>query len=358
MKNKLGYDDSLDAFGVHGVGGFVGAVLTGVFCSALVNPGADGKADGPFAYSAHRARLEALKKDDSKLIADAKKATDEANKAVEAKEKELKVEELTAAVSTAQETFDKAPAESKGAAEEALKTAKDKLKGPTADAVQPLKEIATDKADAQKKLEDELDEPPNPRGQAKDDKEHDGKEQEVVSVAGVHSAQGRGVLGVVFVAFVVSLGLVYMMQAAHARRNFRRPIRSPKRTVSTARSTVQVGFDFFALPQSGVGYGGVGGTASGNRAYEGNGRFEGETDRCRHEGTDEGVVRPVPAPKTGRPCPDADFLAVYPHVTTIRGTTFRCRGGDANEVAKHLQAACSRAHTGQSVTAAAPVAVH
>ena len=31
MKHLLGYDDSLDAFGVHGVGGIVGALLTGVF---------------------------------------------------------------------------------------------------------------------------------------------------------------------------------------------------------------------------------------------------------------------------------------------------------------------------------------
>lgn len=31
LKHKLGYDDSLDAFGVHGVGGIVGALLTGVF---------------------------------------------------------------------------------------------------------------------------------------------------------------------------------------------------------------------------------------------------------------------------------------------------------------------------------------
>ena len=37
LKNVLGYDDSLDAFGVHGVGGFVGAVLTGVFCSAMID---------------------------------------------------------------------------------------------------------------------------------------------------------------------------------------------------------------------------------------------------------------------------------------------------------------------------------
>jgi len=33
LKRKLGYDDSLDAFGVHGIGGIVGAVLTGVFAA-------------------------------------------------------------------------------------------------------------------------------------------------------------------------------------------------------------------------------------------------------------------------------------------------------------------------------------
>jgi len=33
LKAKLGYDDSLDAFGVHGVGGTLGAVLTGVFAT-------------------------------------------------------------------------------------------------------------------------------------------------------------------------------------------------------------------------------------------------------------------------------------------------------------------------------------
>jgi len=32
LKSRLGYDDTLDAFGVHGVGGLVGALLTGVFC--------------------------------------------------------------------------------------------------------------------------------------------------------------------------------------------------------------------------------------------------------------------------------------------------------------------------------------
>lgn len=37
VKPKLKYDDALDAFGVHGVGGFVGAILTGVFATQLVS---------------------------------------------------------------------------------------------------------------------------------------------------------------------------------------------------------------------------------------------------------------------------------------------------------------------------------
>ena len=43
VKPKLGYDDSLDAFGVHGVGGILGTLATGLFASKAVNPaGADG----------------------------------------------------------------------------------------------------------------------------------------------------------------------------------------------------------------------------------------------------------------------------------------------------------------------------
>jgi Amt family ammonium transporter len=37
LKHALGYDDSLDAFGVHGIGGTIGAILTGVFAVAMVN---------------------------------------------------------------------------------------------------------------------------------------------------------------------------------------------------------------------------------------------------------------------------------------------------------------------------------
>jgi Amt family ammonium transporter len=38
VKNWFGYDDSLDAFGVHGAGGTLGAILTGVFASSAINP--------------------------------------------------------------------------------------------------------------------------------------------------------------------------------------------------------------------------------------------------------------------------------------------------------------------------------
>lgn len=38
VKHWFGYDDTLDAFGVHGVGGIVGAVLTGVLADAAINP--------------------------------------------------------------------------------------------------------------------------------------------------------------------------------------------------------------------------------------------------------------------------------------------------------------------------------
>jgi Amt family ammonium transporter len=48
LKGKLGYDDALDAFGIHGVGGALGAILTGVF-AAEVWGGAQGLVDGSSA---------------------------------------------------------------------------------------------------------------------------------------------------------------------------------------------------------------------------------------------------------------------------------------------------------------------
>jgi Amt family ammonium transporter len=39
VKRKFGYDDALDAFGVHGAGGTLGALLTGIFATSAINEG-------------------------------------------------------------------------------------------------------------------------------------------------------------------------------------------------------------------------------------------------------------------------------------------------------------------------------
>src|ERR1700677_736752 len=55
VKAWFGYDDSLDAFGVHGAGGTIGAILTGLFANSVINPifGA-GKATGALEGNWHQ----------------------------------------------------------------------------------------------------------------------------------------------------------------------------------------------------------------------------------------------------------------------------------------------------------------
>lgn len=57
IKNKFGFDDSLDAVGVHGVGGTFGALATGLLASKLINPGG---ADGLFFGNASLLGIQAL----------------------------------------------------------------------------------------------------------------------------------------------------------------------------------------------------------------------------------------------------------------------------------------------------------
>src|SRR6266487_5097334 len=49
LKNRLEWDDALDVWGVHGVGGFLGIVLLGVFASTAWNPAANGGVNGLLA---------------------------------------------------------------------------------------------------------------------------------------------------------------------------------------------------------------------------------------------------------------------------------------------------------------------
>jgi len=57
LKNKLGYDDSLDAVGVHGVGGTWGAIATGLFASKLINSAGN---DGLFFGNASLVGIQAI----------------------------------------------------------------------------------------------------------------------------------------------------------------------------------------------------------------------------------------------------------------------------------------------------------
>jgi Amt family ammonium transporter len=57
VKKIFGYDDALDCWGVHGVGGALGAILTGVFASKLINPGSAPKG-GLLEGNAHQMVLQ------------------------------------------------------------------------------------------------------------------------------------------------------------------------------------------------------------------------------------------------------------------------------------------------------------
>lgn len=56
IKRKLGYDDTLDAFGIHGIGGILGALLTGVFADPSINSAGQGLLFG----NAHQLTIQAL----------------------------------------------------------------------------------------------------------------------------------------------------------------------------------------------------------------------------------------------------------------------------------------------------------
>lgn len=51
IKARFGYDDSLDVFGVHGIGGIIGALATGLFATKTINPSGN---DGLFYGNAHQ----------------------------------------------------------------------------------------------------------------------------------------------------------------------------------------------------------------------------------------------------------------------------------------------------------------
>ena len=58
VKPRLGYDDTLDAFGVHGIGGIVGSILTGVFATQFIS--GEGGAEGALYGDWHQLWVQVL----------------------------------------------------------------------------------------------------------------------------------------------------------------------------------------------------------------------------------------------------------------------------------------------------------
>ncbi len=339
LKNSLGYDDSLDAFGVHGIGGFVGAVLTGVFCSALVQTNS---ADGFFAFKEHRSRYEKLrpvmkdgKPTDSPVIAEAQTAAAEAEEKATAKEKEVsaKIEELTKAVDAATEKLSATTGDARAKAAEEVVAAKDKLKE-VADPLEKLKDDAAVKAGTVAALKDEL----KALQKLVDTQDIEKKS----STSQVFIQFKAAVFSVIF-AFVLSLGLCALTQAI-TLGNFKTDAKGESDGLDRTEHG-EVGFDFSAATES------VAVVSAEPRAAstpKGNGRFDvqmmgADARELMKVWSDLCSPREEPA--------DADFLAVYPYVTTVRGTTFRFRGGVPEAVAKHLAALFTK-HLGKPVTAA------
>src|SRR5262249_11865066 len=147
------------------------------------------------------------------------------------------------------------------------------------------------------------------------------------------------VFSVVF-AFVMTLGLCALTQVI-TRGNFKTDARGESEGLDRTEHG-EVGFDFSAATES------VAVVTAEPRAAtvpKGNGRFD-----VQLIGADAGELMKVWSAlcnPTEEPT-DPDFLAVYPYVTTVRGTTFRCRGGDPTEVAKRLAALFTK-HLGREV---------
>ena len=158
LKTIFRYDDSLDAFGVHAVGGFLGAVLTGIFCYAAVNSAG---ADGYFAMKGQKTKLEELRAqfsdastlfqldDLSKKSSDLKADIDKAG--IDAENARIDIETARGDAASASSDLEKARAGKK----EADSSAGDAFKKAAAEQDRASKALK-DAEDKQRQLEDDL----------------------------------------------------------------------------------------------------------------------------------------------------------------------------------------------------------
>lgn len=328
MKTKCGYDDSLDAFGVHAVGGFLGAVLTGVFCYAAVNGGADGF----FAMKGLQSRPEAIKKE------------------LEPLSKEIKEAKVSSSAARLAADEDKAIASAPGANK--------KEAGEIAANSALLAEAAAAKLkrreDKQTKLRDEYAKLTGYDGVKKLIDSGDAAklgiawtDKELSDLEGSdgtlkkYEADGKGSMTQVIIqfkaalistlfAFGVSLLLVFLVHAGTGG-NFTTSLKNETEGLDQTEHG-EVGFDYGgaydAIPT---------GAATEPKAAKvppGGKRFA-----VIVEGVENGGLMKawselcVPSEDPI----DPDFKAVYPYVTTVQGNRFRLRGGDPAVLSTHIQ---------------------
>jgi len=255
-KGLLGYDDSLDAFGVHGVGGFVGAVLTGLFCYSAVNSAGN---DGFFAVRGYLpARVAEL---ETKLIPEAKAAGASA------------VADLT------------------------------KYEG----------ELTT--------LKDRIDKGPLTQ----------------------FWVQTKAAVFAVVFAVILSALLVVLTQAL-TLGNFTTDKQSEVDGLDRTEHG-EVGFDLGYATET------VAFTPTEPKAAtfpKGNGRFEVAVEGVQ---SDELLKNWTALCQPSETPADPDFLAVYPHVTTVSGNTFRLRGGDPAVLTNRMEKLFKKLIPGKPVKA-------
>jgi ammonium transporter, Amt family len=255
-KGLLGYDDSLDAFGIHGVGGFVGAVLTGLFCYSAVNAAGN---DGFFAVRGYLpVRVAEL---ETKLIPEARAA---------------------------------------GAS--------------AADQLTKYEEELT-------KLKDRIDKGPLTQ----------------------FWVQTKAAVFATVFAVALSALLVVLTQAL-TLGNFTTDKQSEVDGLDRTEHG-EVGFDMGYATET------VAFTPTEPKAAtfpKGNGRFEVAVEGVN---SDELLKNWTALCQPSETPPDPDFLAVYPHVTTVSGNTFRLRGGDPAALTNRMESLFKKLIPGKPVKA-------
>jgi Amt family ammonium transporter len=305
IKTMLGYDDSLDAFGVHGVGGFLGAVLTGVFCYASIQAASK---DGFIAHQKLPGQIQALTDEKAKL----------AKEIEEIKKDEPKLKsEMDAAAAKADAEKDEKKKKPLQKEADSAKAAYEEVAKKVERREARIKAIGaspTEDGSELKKVQDKID---------------GYKEAEKGPMSQPITQIKASIFSAVF-AFVLSLVLAIAVQAM-TLGNFR-----------TSVPDENEGLDQTEHGETGFDYGGIdtfpvvtpGSEPKAAKVPPGGRRFQ-----VVVEGIENGELMKAWSQlcQPSDLAPDPDFTAVYRYVTTVQGNRFRLRGGDPKAVAAHIQ---------------------